>query len=89
METADIIDLYFLQCKYNCLTLRITEHILKRKYANISFPLMLSFKYSGLFNVLEMPLQTSTSMWLNSKILSLVLFKMDNGLNVRPPYPAD
>ncbi len=93
METADIIGLYFLQCKYNCLTLRITESILKGKCANlIRFPLMVSFKYSGIFyKVLEMPLHdinTSVQLWLYSKILSLVLLKLDNGLTVRPPYPA-
>ncbi len=44
---------------------------------------MVSFKYSGIFyNVLEMPLHdinTSVQLWLYSKILSLVLFKPDNG----------
>ncbi len=50
-------------------------------------------KYSGIFyKVLEMPLQDiNTSVQysgLYSKILSLVLFKPDNGLTVRPPYPA-
>ncbi len=43
---------------------------------------MLSFKYSGLFNVLEMPLQTSTSMWLNSKILSLVHWSFDHRIQL-------
>ncbi len=56
------------------------------------FPLIVSFKYSGIFyKVLEMPLHdinTSVQLWLYSKMLSLVLFKPDNGLTVQPPYPA-
>ncbi len=53
---------------------------------------MVSFKYSGIFyKDLNMPLHdinTSVQLWLYSKMLSLVLFKPDNGLTIRPPYPA-
>ncbi len=81
METVDIIGLYFLQCKNNCLTLRITKSILKRQFSN-NFPLMASFKYSRIFyNGLEMPLHdinTSVQLWLYSKMLSLVVFNPDN-----------
>ncbi len=54
METVDIIGLYFSQCKYNCLTLRITENILKRKCANLiplSFYLISVRNESGIFLV--------------------------------------
>ncbi len=56
------------------------------------FPFMCPSNTVVLFyKVLEMPLHdinTSVELWLYSKILSLVLFKPDNGLTVRPPFLA-
>ncbi len=53
---------------------------------------MVSFKYGGIFyNVSEMALHdinSSVQLWVYSEMLSLVIFKPDNVLTVRPPYPS-